>query len=135
MLEEEEEEEEEEEKDKEEEYDHDKDVDDYQEELKRDVPRQQRLEDAFPLSTDIQAEEWDEDELRLLIAPSRSRGRRRRLGETRGVFAEKMTRQRRDVKDPSKSRRRSRKRRDQEDRLETASATAVVELLTKELRE
>jgi len=95
------------------------------------------LADASTWPTDADLEEWDEDELRLRIAGSpRSASFKRRLGDTRGAFAERLMQRQWDAvaaaKDPSKSRPRSRKLRSP---LESASATAIVDMLIRELSE
>ena len=121
----------------------DEDVDDYDDKARRDVGQlQPQLRDDFTLATDTDATEWDENGLRLRIAPPKSAGLRRRLGDTRGAFAERLVQRQRDAaeaaKDPSKSRRRSqttKRQSQQQDQLQTASATTVVDLLTRELRE
>ena len=126
-------------RDQEEELEEDEDVDDDAGEAGREVGQQLRLGDDFTRAAGVQAGAWDEDELRLRIAPPKSAGLRRRLGITRRVFDERLIQQQRDAaaagKGSSKSRSRSRKRRGRQDELETASAMAVIEQLTRELRE
>ena len=109
------------------------------------VGRGRRLADESTWSTDIPSEEdWSDDELRERIAPSKSTVRRR-LGDTRGAFAARLEQRRRAIVDtgedvsarprPGGAKRRTIHRRSEQRQLEEASTTALVELLTRELRE
>ena len=114
-------------------------------EAKHEAGRQPELDDDLTWVTDIPSEEWSDAQLRLRIAPPRSARLRRRLGDTRGAFVERLT-QRRQYRDTaatgdllsqsrSRSRSRSIKRRRQLHLLERAPGTTVIDLLTRELRE
>ena len=90
--------------------------------------------------------EWDADELRLLVVPDRGVGLRRRLGDTRRAFAERLLQRRRrhaaaardatTTKTSSRVRkqRRQKQRQQQQQQLETASATTIIDNLTRKLR-
>jgi len=89
--------------------------------------------------------DWDADELRLLVVPDRGVGLRRRLGDTRRAFAERLLQRRRrhaaaardatTTKSSSRVRKQRRqKQQRQQQQLETASATTIIDNLTRELR-
>jgi len=88
---------------------------------------------VMALPVDTEAAEWDEHEVRLRLAPPTTAGLRRRLGDTRGAFAERLQERRRKAKD--KSRTKKRKKQLKRRLMEDASTTAVIEMLTKQLSE
>lgn len=94
-------------------------------------------------ASDIEAD-WDEDELRRWAVPIRGRGGlKRRLGDTRQAFADRLIQTQRGgatertttpLSAPSRGKRQQRQQQEKGPTLESASATEIIEKLTKELR-
>ena len=88
--------------------------------------------------------EWNEAELRLRIIPIRG-GLKRRLGETRAAFADRLLQRQRlllatagagqAATTTSRARKQQQRRRRQQRRLEAASATTIIDNLTRQLRQ
>jgi len=84
--------------------------------------------------------EWNEAELRLRIIPIRG-GLRRRLGETRAAFADRLLQRQRLVLAGQattttwRATKQQQRRRRQHRRLEAASATTIIDNLTRQLRQ